>query len=278
MRIKNPWAGVDETPRLFILPSAEGTEGGDGEGGGTEGGNEAPTRPEFVPEKFWDPEKSEVRLEQAFKSYGDLERAFRSKEEDIRGRVAQELEEARLKARPASSGDYKAVLPDEYADLGISIEDDDPLVAFWREEAHGLGLSQEQFGKALQRYVDHAIKSLPDPQEEMAKLGDTGKVRAEAIGRWVSTTFSKAEAAALERAATTADGVLALEKIMQIAQTAGGPPSTSMTTGQNNGEMTLEQLQSMQSDPRYWDPMRREAAFVRQVDRGFEKIYGVKRA
>jgi len=38
--------------------------------------------------------------------------------------------------------------------------------------------------------------------------------------------------------------------------------------------ITLGELQAKQKDPRYWNPAKREAAFVKEVDEGFSKLYG----
>ena len=266
---------------------AEEGEGGEADGGGVavmadpgQAEGEAPaiaSRPEYVPEKFWDPESGKIREEQIFKSYGELERNFRSRDEEMRGKISGELEQERLSSRPESPTDYEVDLPNDYIEMGITIADNDPLVGFWREQAHEFGLSPKQFNEALTHYVDASIKSQPDPQAEMAKLGDTGKVRAAAIGRWASRTFQAGELNAVQAIATTADGVTALEKLMEMSQNSSGPPD-ALTGTITSEQVSQEELASMMDDPRYIDPMRRDPSYVKRVEAGFEKLYGHKPA
>ena len=37
--------------------------------------------------------------------------------------------------------------------------------------------------------------------------------------------------------------------------------------------ITQEGLESMQADPRYWDPVKRDPAFVEKVREGYTKLY-----
>lgn len=286
MKIRDPYLDfllkIEEKVSGFCF--AEGDDGGEGSGGGEglgegsgEGGEAPPAaeRPEYVPEKFWDPESGKIREEQVFKSYGELERNFRARDEEMRGKISSELEQERLSARPEKPTDYEVMLPQDYVEMGIDIAADDPLVAFWQEQAHEFGLSPAQFNAALTRYVDTSLKSMPDAQAEMAKLGDTGKVRAEAVGRWASRTFQAGELEAIQNIATTADGVTALEKLMEMSQNGSGPPDAMTGTTQTN-QITQDELNSMMDDPRYADPMKRDSAYVKRVEAGFEKLYGHK--
>jgi len=285
MKINDPYLlvlGKLSLGSTGICFADEGGEGGEGGGGGEAAGGEgegeatAPAqRPEYVPEKFWDPEAGKVREEQVFKSYGELERNFRSRDEEMRGKVSAELEQERLSARPEKPTDYEVMLPQDYVEMGIDIPADDPLVSFWQEQAHEFGLSPKQFNEALTRYVDTSLKSQPDAQAEMAKLGDTGKVRAEAVGRWAARTFQAGELEAVQNIATTADGVTALEKLMEMSQDGSGPPP-GMTGTTSSSQMTQDELNSMMDDPRYADPLKRDASYVKKVEAGFEKLYGHK--
>ena len=67
----------------------------------------------------------------------------------------------------------------------------------------------------------------------------------------------------------TADGIMALEHIMeQIKQS--GPAYDAETAMQTNEA----ELKAMMLDPRYHDPARRDPHFVSQIESGFKKIYG----
>ena len=253
-----------------------GGEGGGGEGGGEGEGGQPAARPDFVPEKFWDAEKGTPRLEDTFKSYTELEKKFGAKNETLKAQALAEHEAARLAGRPETPDAYAPALPDTYAEMGIAIAPDDPMVAFWRAQSHEMGLSNEAFNKGIQSYVDASIKARPNADEEMGRLGDTARQRTDAVGRWASRNFADEQLAAIQGIATTAAGVEALERLMSMAGEGGGRPGregTSMTFD----TVTQDDLQAMVDDPRYWDPNKRQPGFVSQVDRAFEKLYNAKK-
>jgi hypothetical protein len=59
-----------------------------------------------------------------------------------------------------------------------------PIVQWWKETAKQAGLNQEQFDQGVNMFVQNAIAALPDPTEEMQKLGDSAKERVEAAELW----------------------------------------------------------------------------------------------
>ena len=61
------------------------------------------SRPEYVPEKFWDDKSKEIKYEDAFKSYNELETAFGKKVEDLSATIRKEIEADSLKNRPETS-------------------------------------------------------------------------------------------------------------------------------------------------------------------------------
>jgi hypothetical protein len=50
----------------------------------------------------------------------------------------------------------------------------------------------------------------------------------------------------------------------------GGPSGDSIPAAQTNEK----ELKQMMLDPRYHDPVRRDPAFIKQVEEGFKKLYG----
>ena len=107
---------------------------------GNDAGDEKPQRPEHIPEKFWDAEKGEVRVEEMAKSYAELEKAKSApakNEEGKQGEAAGDDEiaktiiahrekiTAKLVAGEAlTDDDYKP-----FAKVGFSHEDVDTYVA-----------------------------------------------------------------------------------------------------------------------------------------------------
>ena len=71
----------------------------------------------------------------------------------------------------------------------------------------------------------------------------------------------------IERLTETADGLKALEFIMdQLKSPQVNTPSTPVD------QISIDSLQSMMQDERYWNPARRDMNYVKQVDEGFRKL------
>ena len=192
-------------------------------------------RPDWLPEKFSTPEAM-------VESYSNLESKLGSNE----------------------VGDY--VLP-EVIDGSQAAEN--PLLQWWANHAFENGFSQDEFAQGIQMYADANGSDGPDYDTEIARLGDNSSARTEAVGLFAERFFSKEELPAIERMCETADGVMAIERIMESMKQSG-PASTSQPVAQVN---ELE-LKSMMLDPRWHDPSRRDPAFVKQIEDGFKALYG----
>lgn len=153
----------------------------------------------------------------------------------------------------------------------------DPMVQWWRGFAHKVGLGNEQFSQAIGDYlISYADADQKRMDSEMARLGDGAKGRVEAVALWLDKNLPKEQSAAIKQAATNADLVVAIEQL--IAKATG--KSVINTDGNQllPGKMTQEKLNQMMADPRYYDPMKRDPEFVRQVEAGFAQLYGGKTA
>jgi hypothetical protein len=155
---------------------------------------------------------------------------------------------------PEKPDGYELKLPDALKERFGDMKDD-PVLPLWREVAHELGLDNTKFNGAFEKlYTKMAEKGLVDDpvniSKEMQSLGGTtGDVKQrEAAGaqrlnsvltsvtalatRGVLTT---AEAYAVQEAAATANGVIALEKLLKLrappgiqADGEGGGPSLDL--------------------------------------------------
>lgn len=228
----------------------------------TEGGDpllqtEEQARPEWLPEKFKTPED-------LVNSYTNLEGKLGQKEEDIRAAVQQEIEQERFGNRPETAGDYQLpeIIDDEMAT-------DNPLLSWWAETAFNNGYSQDQFEEGIKMYADALNANVPDYDAEIAKLGENAEARQEAASLFANKFFEEKHLDAVERLCETADGLEALEYIMQ--QTKQAQPSA---TGEPISNVTQDQLNQMMLDPRWHDPARRDPSFVKQVEDGFKRLYG----
>jgi hypothetical protein len=92
-------------------------------------------RPDFIPEKFWDAQKGEAKLDQLAISYANLEKAFSSK--------SQAPKKPGADASPEDQAKYYADLrkftgaPEKPEDYGIKVPDNLPEGVEWNAELAG---------------------------------------------------------------------------------------------------------------------------------------------
>lgn len=251
-----------------FVPREEGDGGdGDGDGGrppgtgdGTGGGE---GKPEWLPEKFYDPDVG-PRVETLAKSFTELEGKFRSKKEDI----AEEIKAERLANVPEK---YEISLPEELTkDLPegteLTLNDDDPVAEWFMGFAKENGLSQEEFSAAVNTYIGLEIAKLPNVEEEINKLGDYGKDRLLKVETHLNSVLAEDEYDAIQPMLTSAKGIEALEKLI------GKAKATDFDGDNNNQGLTLAELRAMQNDPRYHRD--KDPAFIKKVQDGYKRLYG----
>jgi len=214
-----------------------------------------PERPEWLPEKY----KSGEDLAKAYK---ELESKLGTREEEFRDKFIEELNAEAYKDRPESAGDYQ--LPD-FVDEGEAVDSD--LVKWWAELAYENGFSQDEFSKGIEMVISSMSANVPDVEAEIGKLGDNANARLEAAALFSNKFFPEEHMASIERLTETADGVMALEFIMDQVKGASVNGESAPVD-----QITEESLRSMMQDERYWNPARRDMDYVKQVDDGWQKF------
>ena len=219
------------------------------------------SRPEYVPEKFWDAEKGEARLQTFGESYTQLEQKFHSKMDDLRTEVKAES----LANRPENASDY--TLPELE---GVEFQEGDPLLSFWREQAHGMGMDNDGFQAGIKSYVEAMQATAPNVDQELAKLGEDGQTRIDAINAWADAKLTEDTKNALNSLATTAEGVVAIEEMMSLSQASANTVDASQSTPVAE---TLEELQALMNTEKYWGAAGvRDDQLVDRVTKGFERL------
>lgn len=214
-------------------------------------------RPDWLPEKYKTPEELS-------KAYKELESKLGSKEEDLRKAITEELQTEAYKNRPESAGAYE--LPDS---INAESAVDSELLKWWSDHAFENGYGQEEFQKGIEMYAAATQVSGPDFEAEEKRLGDNAKDRVESASLFANKFFPKETLPAIERMCETADGIIALEHIME-----------SMKDGNFSGNsdpqhrITEDSLREMMKDERYHSPAHRDKGFIREVEEGFRKLYG----
>jgi hypothetical protein len=241
------------------------TGDGDGEGGRTggtgdgTGGGEG--KPEWCPDKFFDPEVG-VRAEVMATSFKELEGKLRE------GKTAfqAELDAERAANVPES---YEITMPEFEdgevpEDVEITLKPDDPIATWFMGFAKENGLSQEQFTAAVHGYIKEEIAKLPNMTEQLKALGDYAADRIQKVNTWLEKSLTDDHMQAIKPLLTSATAIEALETLMK-----GHKPGDFDGEGQQ--ALTLEELQSMQNDPRYWQS--KDPAFIKKVSEGFQRLY-----
>jgi hypothetical protein len=240
-------------------------------------------RPDFLPEKFWNTDKGEVRLEEMATSYATAEKAVSSRLEQlaedrkdsideaardaIKLELSEGLETDRLANRPDDPGTYDIGEMPEYFEKE-KIENGS-LVAWWREHAHGL--SQDEFKTGMDAYMNYIAADLPDPAKEMDSLGENARVRTDAVELWSKRVFKDpGELVEIQALGATALGVRALERVMEMVK--GTAPSRVADEGELGGDdkITVEKAREMMADPKYYDSARRDPEWVAKVNAAFQ--------
>ena len=214
----------------------------------------APSRPEWLPEKY-------NSGEDLAKAYKELESKLGTKEEDLRNRIMEEIQSEAFNDRPESAGDYQ--LPESIDD---SAAVDNKLLSWWAEHSFENGYSQEEFEQGIAMYAEAMNGSMPDIEAEAKMLGDNADQRIEAASLFANKFFPEAALPAIERMCESHEGIIALEAIMEAMKDGSFAGNTQAVAGTSEKE-----LREMMNDPRYWKD--RDPHFIKQVTDGFQQIY-----
>jgi hypothetical protein len=223
--------------------------------------------PEYIPEKFWDTERNEIKVEELGASYKALEQKLGMRTEDLVKQVQEDYENQRKSSVPES---YEVRLPEVPEDVEITVDPEQELVKSWQQICRDNGLSQEVFDQGVAAFVNNEIAGLPNLQEEMAKLGDNARERIEAADLWSKKYLSTDSYDVIANLASTAEGVKALEEIMSLSRSKPLPNTNTVI----DVELDERDLQSMMKDPRYWKEGMKDPAYIAKVTNLYQKKYG----
>ena len=225
------------------------------------GGDDPQARPDWLADKFWNPDLKAPRTEMLGKAYNELEGKIRGKTEDFK-------EEIRLEMIGSAPEKYEVNLSEDLKipeNVELDFTEDDPLVSWFFGVAKEQGMSQSTVDKMLNQYVALEIAGMPDVAAEIELLGDHGQDRMLRVHNWLETKLSTEQFTALNPLLNSAAQIEALEVLMKTA----GP---SDFEGDGGGPaLTLSELREMQADPRYH--REKNAAFIQKVTDGYARLY-----
>jgi hypothetical protein len=211
-------------------------------------------RPDWLPEKF-------KTGEDLSKAYTELSSKLGQRDEDL----LTQFNADRMKDRPEKPGDY--ILPDSVEPTAM----DHNLMKWWAEHSHEQGYGQEQFEAGIRQYQQAIQAAQPDIENEARRLGDNATARAEAASLFATRYFPREVLPAIERMMETAEGVMALEfMIEQQKQPALGNDTSTPSA------LTKSDLMKMMQDPRYhsMNAAMRDDDYIKKVNDGWKRLVG----
>ena len=212
-------------------------------------------RPEWLPEKFNTPEDLS-------KAYNALSSKLGEKEEDVRNRLMEELQQQASEGVPEEAGGYE--LPD-FVDPEEAVGNE--MLQEWADHCHKNGYTHDEFQKGIEMYMN-GMGPEPDLQAESQKLGDNAEARIEAASLFANKFFPEEALPAIQRMCESADGIIALEAIMSQMQDPSVSDQTSIASNFDEVE-----LREMMKDPRYSSHNQRDSNYVKMIDEGWQKLY-----
>ena len=229
------------------------------------------SKPDYVQDKFWNKDTNEINIEELASSYNSLEKKLGSRTEDLTAQIREDLANE-VKANVPKN--YEIKMPEIPENVQMDINPEMPLLQWWSETAKSKGLSQDEFNKGIEAFVNNEISSLPDIDNERELLGENANQRIEAADLWSKKNLSSDSYEAIAEFASTAKGVKALEEIMKLNKDAPIPQTETAI----EAAPSLEDLRSMMKDPRYWKDGERDQAYINKVSMMYEKYYGSQKA
>lgn len=214
-----------------------------------------PTRPEWLPETYWDATSSAPKG-------ADIASAFKERDE-LKSAAA-----AIKAAIPPSADQYKLEIPKEIAlPADIELKADDPLIAELRTAAFDAGLPQDKFSNMLGKLAAKVGELKKAEQSALADavkkrdeaLGANGPARVQAVQDFFKTlTADPSEQMQLNQILWTPAIVANMEKLALAVKNAGLSFSGKGREGERpdgrpNGWDTMSPL-----DRRTWDLMNQQ--------------------
>jgi len=229
------------------------------------------SKPDYVQDKFWNKDLNEINIEELSSSYNSLEKKLGARTEDLSKQIREDIFNETKANTPE---EYEIKLPELPENVDLNVDKEMPLLQWWSETAKSKGLSQDEFNKGIEAFVNNEISSLPNQDNERELLGENATQRIEAADLWSKKNLSPDAYSSISEFASTAQGVKALEEIMSLNKDAPMPTTETAI----EAAPSLDDLRSMMKDPRYWKDGERDPAYIAKIGSLYEKYYGSQKA
>ncbi len=219
------------------------------------------SRPDHVPDKFWDAEGGTIRTDALLKSYLELERRLGA------GDATEDGDVGDTAPRPGVPE-----TPDAYAISCTSgVVEPDPEI---NARLFDAGFNQEQAQLVYSLAEQYLVPAVSEAYAEVFVRQELGRLHETFGGTesWQHTAdqlrnWGKANLGGdvYETLASSYDGIMAMHAMMQAREPAVVHADATVG-GSDEGS-----LRRMMQDPRYWRD--RDPTFIAEVTRGFERLF-----
>ena len=233
---------------------------------------ETASRPEYVPEKYWNGERGETNIEALAKGYNEIASAFGKKQETLESEVSEKLKAQLREGVPETAEGYEFTPSEGLIPEGVEfkLNKENPQMKEFGTLAHEIGLTPEQYNKVVGLYVQNELALMPNKSAEVQKLGENGQARVERVDMWSKANLSETSYNALVGQAISGEFIIAMEELIDKTKDV----NLEAEGDTKHGKLDLNELQQMQKDPRYRDPRHRDPSFVKRVEEGFAALVG----
>lgn len=242
-----------------------------------------PQRPEGVPEKFWDAEKGEVRVDALTSSYAELEAKLSAgAPKEGEGEGTEEGDDAEVKggkitkkAEEAPAEGEGDETPELTGIIGTAAEEFAADGAFGEETAEKL--AKAGIPPEVQNIYLAGLQALQEKQTATVYEYVGGEENYTAMAQWAAKTLSDDELnsfnAALDNPALAQNAVLGLQARFKTARPSEGRQVAPQNGAPDQGDIfqSRGELTKAMSDPRY----KNDPAYQRSV---VEKLARTRKA
>ena len=177
----------------------------------------ATTKPDGLPDDFWDAGAGSVRLDQLIPKFNDLTAAHAARE-------------AAAASIPSDAEGYELGLPEGFeAPEGFAMDfSADPRVPDIKAWAHKHGLAPDAVKDLMGIYAKSELESFQFATEQKALLGKNADARLADIRVALNAVLPADQAGALAESLASADAVKAIEKLLSGRK--ANPPAPAQET------------------------------------------------
>lgn len=288
---------ADNSPDSGTPPASPGP--GAGAPGSPPGAPPAPSsatpapRPDWVPDQFWNAQKSDVDVQGMAAGFKDLASRFAKGKEALVPEVRAELTKELFGKRPEKPEGYTfqppkdgpladrlaknnlVLLPQkpgaefqpEKGKVYYVFDQNGPLFQLGRQLAHKAGMGNEEFAEMATSFVEiEAAKESARQQETTSRIAENRKLLGDAADKRIDYVKGKIKVLAGDKAPDALDidylPASAIEALETLLEKAGEPRFSSgsgAAAGAKDASALNAEVKALQESPDYWDSPAKQA-------------------